>query len=145
MELKGEFIALVLSGAHIRVNSCNVAITQPKVKDICIFGEDQFLFSVQLLSKTESFVQQIKMGNSELDIIPDFNILLMMFDHDKKTKQDIQSFLNFIFPEYVVEITKTEINFKIENKIVGQINAINFNDFQDILQLLIKIKLFLNI
>ena len=136
MELKGETIALALSGAPVKISSCNIAVIQPKVKDVCVFGEDRFLFDVQLLSKTEQFVQEIKMGNSELDIIPDFNILLIMISQDEETKKNIKEFLDFIFPGYLISITQTEISFKIEEKIVGQINATNFKDFQSIIHLL---------
>lgn len=137
MDLKGEIIALALSGAQIKIDSCNIAITQPKIKDVVIFGEDQFLFSVQLLSKTDQYIREIKMDNPELNIVSNFNILLAMIEQDKSIKQQIVDFLNFIFPNYTtIEITQTEISFKIEEKIVGQINPVNFQDFQFILQLL---------
>lgn len=141
MEVKGEIIALALSGAPIKIDSCNIALIQPKVKDVCVFGEDKFLFNVQLMSKTDQYIRDIKMGNSELEIIPDFNILLAMIEQDKETKKQIEEFLNFIFPGYVINITLTEINFKVEDKTVGQINPINFKDIQTIIQLLFLPKL----
>ena len=136
MEIKGELVALALSGAPIKVNSCNIAITQPKIIDVCIFGEDQFLFSAQLLSKTDQFIQQIKMDNPELNVISDFNILLAMIEQDKEVKENIKNFLSLLFPEYIIVITQTEIDFKIEENIVGQINPMNFKEFQSILQFL---------
>lgn len=141
MDIKGEIIALALSGAPVKLDKSNIAIVQPNIRDICVFGEDIFLFNVQLLSKTDQYVREIRMGNAELDIIPDFNILLAMIEQDKETKKQVEEFLNFIFPGYTIIVSPAEIDFKIEDRIVGQLNSSNFKDFQDILQLLFLPKL----
>ena len=45
MEIKGD-LALVFAGGQVPVEKCNIAITQPALKEICAFGEDNFFLKI---------------------------------------------------------------------------------------------------
>lgn len=131
MDIKGD-LAQILSGMPIVVPNCNVAITQPTVKDICAFGEDDFLTAVQIIVNVEKFVGELRQGNPQLEMLSDFHLLMMVLSQDISIKSLISEFFNIIFPNYKVIIERNLINFKIEEvkKNIGQLNPMNFEEFQ---------------
>lgn len=56
-ELQGD-LGKYLSGMPVMVAGANVAISQPSIKDICAFGEDSFLMSVEFLSRQKNLPQK---------------------------------------------------------------------------------------
>ena len=139
MSIQGDKtkLGLVLSGQPLPLESANIFVTQPKIKDIVLFGEEDFLSAVQMLTKMEDFVDMIKKGNIELEIISDFQLLMMMINQDETVKSLILNLFTLIFPDYRVNVTENSIDFLLEqddtNKIVGRIHPFNFEDFQTIL------------
>lgn len=131
MDIKGD-LAQILSGMPIIVPNCNIAITQPTVKDICAFGEDDFLTAVQIIVNVEKFVGELRQGNPQLEMLSDFHLLMMALSQDISIKSLISEFFNIIFPNYKVIIERNLINFKIEEvkKNIGQLNPMNFEEFQ---------------
>ena len=117
MAIKGDKknLGLILSGQPLPVADANVFVTQPKIKDIVQFGEDDFLVSTQMLVSMEQFVDQIKQGNSELNIISDFQLLLVMVNEDLTVKKMILDLFTLIFPEYKVKFTENTIDFFIKD------------------------------
>ena len=139
MAIKGDKrrLGLILSGQPLPVLDANIFVTQPKIKDIVLFGEDEFLIAVQMLVSIEQFAEQVKQGNSELNIISDFQLLLIMVTEDPTIKKMILDLFSLIFPNYNVEFTDNTIDFSIveeEHKfIVGRIHPFNFENLQMIL------------
>ena len=139
MAIKGDKknLGLILSGQPLPVADANVFVTQPKIKDIVQFGEDDFLVSTQMLVSMEQFVDQIKQGNSELNIISDFQLLLVMVNEDLTVKKMILDLFTLIFPEYKVKFTENTIDFFIKDDekdlLVGRIHPFNFENFQNVL------------
>ncbi len=139
MAIKGDKknLGLILSGQPLPVADANVFVTQPNIKDIVQFGEDDFLVSTQMLVSMEQFVDQIKQGNSELNIISDFQLLLVMVNEDLTIKKMILDLFTLIFPEYKVKFTENTIDFFIKDDekdlLVGRIHPFNFENFQNVL------------
>lgn len=139
MAIKGDKrkLGLILSGQPLPIQDANIFMTQPKIKDIVLFGEDEFLVAVQMLVSMEQFVEQIKQGNSELNIISDFQLLLIMVKEDPTVKKMILDLFTLIFPEYKVNFTENTIDFIFVDEdaehLVGRIHPFNFEYLQNIL------------
>lgn len=137
MAIKGD-LAQIYAGWPVKVNNCNIAVSQPSIKDICAFGEDNFLMGVQIFTGIERTVSPIKEGNSRLAMLEDFQVLMVILNEDDNLKRDMLEFFKLIFPEYNVRFDPGCISFLIgDNKrIVGQINPMNFEEFKNTLQML---------
>ena len=137
MSIRGDKrkLGLILSGQPIFIPEINIYITQPKIKDIVLFGEDDFFTTVQLLVDMEKFTSMVKEGNSDLNIISDFQLLLIMIEEDPTVKNMIQNLFTLILPDYEVKITENSIDFLLQenNQIVGRIHPFNFENFQNTL------------
>lgn len=137
MSIRGDKrkLGLILSGQPIFIPEINIYITQPKIKDIVLFGEDDFFTTIQLLVDMEKFTSMVKEGNSDLNIISDFQLLLVMIEEDPTVKNMIQNLFTLILPDYEVKITENSIDFLLQenNQIVGRIHPFNFENFQNTL------------
>lgn len=137
MEIKGD-LALIFAGGQVPVEKCNIAITQPTLKEICAFGEDNFFISIQLFVNIEKAVNPLKEGNSRLAMLSDFQVLMVLFDQDIQSKTLIQSFFELIMPNYVVRFDPGSLSFLVDQesnkKIIGQLNPMNFEYFQETLK-----------
>lgn len=134
MAIQGD-LAQIYAGLPVQVKECKIAITQPNIRDICAFGEDNFLASIQLFTRIEVIVSPVKEGNSRLAMLDDFQVLLIILDEDNMTKSQILAFFSLIFPDYIVRFDPGSISFLVEGekRIVGQINPMNFEFFQKML------------
>lgn len=135
MGLKGDKrkIGLILSGQPLLVENANIFMTQPKIKDIVLFGEDDFLVAVQMLVDISKFTESIKQGNFELNIISDFQLLLIMLGEDPTVKKMVFDLFTLIFPEYEIKLQENTIDFLIEEQVVGKIHPFNFENLQIVL------------
>ena len=133
---KGVNVGLYLSGQPVQVKPCNVAITQPKIKDIVVFGEDEFLIGLNLFGHPENLTNPMKQGNSELIQFNDFQLLLVAIKQEPLIKSNVLNFLKLICPNYEIDITDSAIEFRIEQgeikRTVGMINTFNFEAFQEV-------------
>lgn len=136
MGIKGNKakLGLILSGQPLIIEDVNIFVTQPKIKDIVLFGEDEFLTTTQMLTNIEQFSNMVKQGNSELNMISDFQLLLIMIEEDFTIKKMVKDLFSLIFPGYKVKITENSIDFFIKDedssKIIGRITPFNFENFQ---------------
>lgn len=133
MEIQGD-VAKLLAGIPIVVEGANIAITQPKVKDIIAFGEDDFFLAVQLFLSAAQMAEKIKQGNTRLELLSDFQVLLVVLDEDKESRDAVGSFFNLIFPDYEYEFAPGSVNFKVDGRIIGQLNPMDFEAFQTVLR-----------
>lgn len=142
MEIKGDkrAVGLYLSGQDIEVPGANIFITQPTIKQITAYGEDEFLITVNLLIKTDKLLDQLKQGNSGLEVYSDFQLLMIVLVEDESVNTLILKLFDLIFPNYKVEFTEVGINFFLipeeedeQPTFVGQIHPYNFEVFQKLL------------
>lgn len=135
MAIQGD-VAKYLAGIPVMVAECNIAISQPSVKDVCAMGEQSFLMAIEFFVEAEKFAASVKEGNSQLERYDDFQILLVVLKQDSKTLAMINSLFELIFPNYVCELDNGCVNLKSPetSKIMGQINPMNFSAFQTTLR-----------
>lgn len=93
MAIKGDY-AQILAGLPISIFGANVAVTQPTVKDICAFGEDKFLSQVSIFLNLDSFTEKIKEGNSQLEMLSDFQIFMTVLNEDETFHKKFLVFLS---------------------------------------------------
>lgn len=137
MRLKGEKIGLYLSGQPIQIKSCNIALTQPRIKDVVMFGEDDFLIAANILGHTDNITKQLREGNSQLEPFNDFQLLLVVLREEPNVRKTILNFLQLIFPNYDIKIEDASIDFFVTQEeqeiIVGQIQPFNFEEVQQVI------------
>jgi len=139
MGIKGDKrkVGLILSGQPLPIQDANIYMTQPTIQNIVLFGEDDFFAAINIIINLNTFIEQIKQGNSELTIISDFQLLLMLMEQDSTIKTLINSLFSLVFPNYEIEVAEQAINFFItqdEKRImVGRLHPFNFEFFQTVL------------
>lgn len=133
MALKGD-LAQYLSGMPVMVAGCNIAISQPTLKDIVAYGETNFLLGVEIFVKIEKMMAPIKQGNPRLARYDDFQVLLAVIKEDKDTRNVIENLFGLILEDYEYEFSNGSINFfakgQEDKRIIGQLNPMNFEKFQ---------------
>ena len=123
----------LLAGLPVRVSSCNIAITQPTVKEICAFGEERFFSSLMLLTNIRKVLGEGLQDLPKLADIPDFQMLVLVMDQDPGLKRSVDDFLTFILPEYEYELSGAIMRWRLredDRQFVGQIDPLTFPDFQ---------------
>ena len=131
-------VGLYLSGKPVLIKELNIAITPPTINEIVMFGEDDFLFATQLITHTDSFIEEIKKGNSELEIFSNFQLLMTLIREDKNIEKSIKDYFEFVFPDYIIEFSVNEIIFYIEqdeNKIpISRINPFTYDVLKQMIE-----------
>lgn len=138
MAIKGD-LAQILSGMPVIVKECNLAITQPKIKTIVAYGENNFFTGLQVFTEVEKLVKPLKEGNPRLSMLSDFQLLIVAIQEDKALKDFIKDLFEIIFPDYFYQVDPGLINFYLKQdekkeRIIGQLNPNNFNVFRDSLK-----------
>lgn len=140
MAIKGDLkqVGLYLSGMPVPVPECNIIITQPKVRDVVMFGEDEFLVITNILAHPENLTQEVKEGNSQLEIISDFQLLMMIFNNEPLIKDSIDKLFELIFPDYEVKFEDSSILFILvdeegNKRPCGRITPFNFEHFSNLI------------
>lgn len=133
MRLQGDS-GLYLSGEQVKIPTCGIFITQPKIRDIVQFGEMDFFTASKMFGNPEDFFSSAKKGNSELNEFNNFQILLEVIKNgDEQLKSCFQKFFELCFPTYELSYTQNSINFKLKEEdnspIVGMIQMYNFENF----------------
>ena len=144
MEYQGD-IGLYLSGCQVPIKMCGVYITPPKVREIVQFGETDFFSVCQMLADVKKFVEPIKEGNSALAQRSDFQIFIgiLLNEETSQVRRMFDSFMQLCFEDFIIDITKKSINFKIDEDgpNIGQINPFNLKEFsQTIRELFLPMK-----
>lgn len=130
-----DAIARYLAGVQVPVQQCGLYITPPTIKQVCQYGEDDFLTGVKIMSADRTFVNKIKDANPDLKDMEKFQLLLLVMNSDDALRERLTSFVEFICPDYQIEVAKGSLNFRQgeDNAIKGQINPFNFDGFAETL------------
>ena len=131
MAIKGKEVALYLSGQSVPIIECNIVLYQPTIKEIVIFGEDDFLSLCAMFGQTEKFLKDAKKGNPELENYSNLQILLAIIMQDMRLFASCQQFFELLFPIYEPIFSENDIQFKLKNeeKYVGALTPFNFEIF----------------
>ena len=134
-EYKGD-IGLYLSGQQVKVPSCGIFLTQPKIKDIVmVSSENDFMTIVHLLAHPNQFASLIRQGKNGLDNVPDFQIIIeVLRQADTQYRPLFDSFFELCLPQFQVRCSRHSIEFVTDDgNVVGMLNAFNYEEFSQIL------------
>lgn len=140
MAIKGDLkqVGLYLSGAPVPIPDCNIILTQPSVRDVVLFGEDEFLIITNILAHPENLTKEMREGNSQLVSLPDFQLLMMVFKGEPSIKQSVDKLFELIFPTYSqIKFTDSSIDFFVKNedkeRLCGRITSFNFEKVSNLI------------
>lgn len=124
-------IGLLLSGGQVVIPEIGIFITQPTIKQICQFGEMDFLQGLQLLTKMDELIKDVQSGNKELAKLDSFQVLMIVLQNQPELEEIIVKFFALICPDYELKFSNNTIDFYIpEDPVVkGKLHSYNVQDF----------------
>ena len=110
-----------------------IFITQPSIRQICQFGEMNFLQGLQLLTKLDDLIKDVQMGNNELAKMDSFQVLMIVLKNQDELRDIIISFFSLICPDYRVVLSDKTMDFFIDGdpNVKGKLHSYNIKDFGD--------------
>ena len=127
-----DFRLALMCGIDIPIPEIQVAIHQPKIKEIALIGEADFFIAVQCLNINKDLLRQDK---TLLQNTNNFQIFMTIMS-EKETKDKkfaTQQLLSLLFPSYNVMITPRSILLQGE-KTSHIIDDNNFDAFQKVVK-----------
>lgn len=126
---------LYLSGNDIPFAAARINITQPKIKDIALLGENNFYAGVEFLKFDKDILTDE--GKSQLENYSNFDVLIaIMNEHNitiQQQKIQLTMVLALLFPLHSIEIKKDCISLKKDNE-EFKIDRTNFEEFKSIIK-----------
>lgn len=126
---------LYLSGNDIPFAAARINITQPKIKDIALLGENNFYAGVEFLKFDKDILTDE--GKSQLENYSNFDVLIAIMNEQNITiqQQKIQltMVLALLFPLHSIEIKKDCISLEKDNE-EFRIDRTNFEEFKSIIK-----------
>lgn len=125
----------LLLGTDIPLESAQLVIHQPKLKEIGFLGDKDFYAGVFLLDfSKQSFNLQ---GKEQLKDKTDFELLMLLMNQKdenlKKTQICAQLVLLLLFPQFTLKIAPQALLF-IKDKEVHRIDKTNYEQFREIIK-----------
>lgn len=122
-----------MCGGQVILPEIGIFITQPTIRQICQFGEMNFLQGLQLLTKMDDLIKDIQMDNSELSKLDSFQVLMIVLKNQEDLKDIITSFFALICPNYNIVFAEKTIDFYIEGdpNVKGKLHSYNIKDFSE--------------
>lgn len=133
MALKGDDIALYLSGQPVPIQACNIVAVQPTIKQIVAFKESDFLLAANFLGMPETHIEKIREGNEKLNEFTDYQIYIALIRQDGNLNKCVMNFFELVFPNYEIEIDN-DISFIKDGHRLGMVNPFNYEDFKFIIK-----------
>lgn len=138
MAIKGDMVGRYLTGSDILIQDCNIIITQPTVKTILQFGEDDFFEAVNFFAQIDKMLQSILQDDPNAKILSTFQLLLLIYQEEPRMRTQLENFFYLVFPAYRVKLTENSIDFLQQengNEIIkGRVNPFNFDILKDVIQ-----------
>lgn len=133
MAIKGELVGKYLTGEDILIEDCNITISQPTVKTILQFGEDNFLAAINFITQVDAMLEDIKKEDANAQFLSSFQLFLTIYNQDIKTRQQLNQFFDMVFPHYKIKITENSIDFSVEENdkfiVKGRMTPFNYESF----------------
>lgn len=128
-----DYRLAMMCGCDLPIPQCQIAVHQPRIKEIGMIGEQDFFIGAQCLTINSSMFVQDKA------LLPDVNNfqIFMMIMNDKETKDKKLStlqVLQILFPDYKPMMTPRSLILNRDGKQI-LIDETNFEYLQDILRL----------
>lgn len=128
-----DYRLAMMCGCDLPIPQCQIAVHQPRIREIGMIGEQDFFIGAQCLTINSSMFVQDKA------LLPDVNNfqIFMMIMNDKETKDKKVStlqVLQILFPDYKPMMTPRSLILNRDGKQI-LIDETNFEYLQDILRL----------
>lgn len=128
-----DYRLAMMCGCDLPIPQCQIAVHQPRIKEIGMIGEQDFFIGAQCLTINSSMFVQDKA------LLPDVNNfqIFMMIMNDKETRDKKAStlqVLQILFPDYKPMMTPRSLILNRDGK-QTLIDETNFEYLQDILRL----------
>ena len=123
----------LMCGTDIPIPECQLIIHQPKIKEIALIGEDDFLTGAQCFNINKNLFDQDEtlLANSN-----NFQIFMTIMKQaetaDKKFA--VQQLLQLLFPKYKVNFLPNSLVFIAEGEQPKMIDENNFDILQDLIK-----------
>ena len=94
----------LMAGTDIPIPELQLTLHQPKIKEIALMGEADFLVGIQCLSIQKSMFVQDRKAHAEIN---NFQIFMMVMNEKEvqDKKQQVISVLTVLFPKHKVIFT----------------------------------------
>lgn len=122
----------LMTGADIPIPECQLTCHQPRLWEIALMGESDFLVAVQTLNINKNLILQ---GETLLSNTNNFQIFMTVMQ-EKETadkKAAVLQLFPLIFPNYKVNFTPRSILLS-QNEVVITIDETNFEALQNVLK-----------
>ena len=123
----------LMCGTDIPIPECQLIIHQPKIKEIAMIGEEDFLIGAQCFNINKNLINQ---DETLLAISNNFQIFMTIMTQKETAdkKMAVQQLFQILFPKYKINFLPKSLVFITEGEQPKMIDENNF----DILQELIK-------
>ena len=123
----------LMCGTDIPIPECQLIIHQPKIREIALIGEEDFLMGSQCFNINKNLIDQ---DESLLAISNNFQIFMTIMKQKETVdkKLAVQQLFQILFPKYKINFLPNSLVFIAEGEQPKMIDESNF----DILQELIK-------
>lgn len=147
--LERNEIALYLSGQPILVKECSLLLTQPTIKQISMFGEDEFLQGAQIIGNYKAYAEMVRKANEQegvkgLESYTDFQIFMILLHQEATIQSSVRLFFQLVCPEYDVTFSEHMVSFSIKedeaHSAVAAINPFTFDRFAEVVKNLFLMK-----
>lgn len=147
--LERNEIALYLSGQPVLIKECSLLLTQPTIKQIVVFGENEFLQGAQIIGHYKAYVEIVRKANeqdgvNEIESYSDFQIFMIILYQEPIIRESVKLFFQLICPEYDVTFSEHMISFSVkedENHVtVATINPFTLDRFAEVVKNLFLMK-----
>ena len=123
----------LMCGTDIPIPECQIIMHQPKIKEIAMIGEEDFLIGSQCFNINKNLLNQ---DETLLAISNNFQIFMTIMK-EKETadkKFAVQQLLQLLFPKYKVNFLPTSMVFIAEGEQPKMIDENNFDILQELIR-----------
>ena len=123
---------LLMSGEDIPFPTARVTVHTPKLNEIALIGEDNFLIGCNFLVFDRNLLSDEDKVN--LENKSDFDIFMSVMNSRDKARHKTSALmvLTLLFPQHKIKIEQDKILLQLEN-FSSSINEQNYSDFKNIL------------
>ena len=123
---------LLISGSDVPFPEARLTIHQPRIKELSMIGEENFLIGSHFLCFDKNKLSEqdrVNSGNQS-----NFDIFMSVINSKEKARHKICALmiLAMLFPKAKILLQKDRILFQEENQ-VNEINRMNFDKFQNLI------------
>lgn len=123
----------LMCGTDIPIPECQIILHQPKIKEIALIGEEDFLIGSQCFNINKNLIDQ---DESLLAISNNFQIFMTIMTQAETIdkKMAVQQLLQLLFPKYKISFTPRSLMFIAEGEQPKSVDETNFEFLQDIIK-----------